>query len=119
MGCNRQSAVFFTYSPDNVYYLRRKSGGGTIGSPIPFGGATVADIEDIAPTDYLTEEQVKKGYWVQETFGNLQVWHRKNQIALLIITPDIESKVQDIVKGRIQELQEVFEKTGWKPEEDE
>ena len=43
----------------------------------------------------------------------------KNQIALLIITPDIESKVQDIVKGRIQELQEVFEKTGWKPEEDE
>ena len=46
-------------------------------------------------------------------------WHRKNQIALLIITPDIEAKVQDIVLGRIRELQEVFEKTGWRPEEDE
>ena len=79
----------------------------------------MTDIDEIAPTDYLTEEQIKKGYWVQETFGNLQVWHRKNQIALLIITPDIEAKVQDIVKGRIQELQEVFEKTGWRPEEDE
>ena len=76
-------------------------------------------IGEISPTEYLTEEQVNKGYWVQETFGNLQVWHRKNQIALLIITSDIQAKVQDIVKGRIQELNEVYEKTGWKPEEDQ
>ena len=76
-------------------------------------------IGEISPTEYLTEEQVNKGYWVQETFGNLQVWHRKNQIALLIITSDIQSKVQDVVNGRIQELNEVYEKTGWKPEEDQ
>ncbi|MCH9036840.1 MAG: hypothetical protein IH860_05940 [Chloroflexi bacterium] len=73
--------------------------------------------EDISPTQYLKEDQIKEGYWVQETFGNLQVWHHKNQIALLIITDDIETKVQDVVEQRRKELDEVYEKTGWRAEQ--
>ncbi|MFQ5872590.1 MAG: hypothetical protein ACE5JL_02150 [Dehalococcoidia bacterium] len=65
----------------------------------------------------LTPTQEKEGYWVQESFGNLQVWHHKNQIALLAITPDIDKKLQDVVERRRRELKEVEEKTGWKPEQ--
>ncbi len=64
----------------------------------------------------LTPEQEKEGYWVQESFGNLQVWHYKNQIALLSISSDIDRKVKDVVERRRRELKEVEEKTGWKPE---
>jgi len=77
----------------------------------------VADMDEITETSYLKEHQIKEGYWVQESFGNLQVWHHKNQIALLIITPNIEAKVQDVVEKRRKELQEVYEKTGWRPEQ--
>ncbi|MFQ5933061.1 MAG: hypothetical protein ACE5KI_00280 [Dehalococcoidia bacterium] len=65
----------------------------------------------------LTKAQEKEGYWVQESFGNLQVWHHKNQIALLMITPDIQQKLNDVIKRRRKDLQEVYEKTGWKPEQ--
>ncbi len=66
----------------------------------------------------LTPDQKREGYWIQESFGNLQVWHRKNQIALLLITPDINEKLRDVVERRRRELKDVEEKTGWKPEED-
>lgn len=75
------------------------------------GTGNIPDSVVIAP------DQEKEGYWVQETFGNLQVWHHKNQIALLMITDDINQKVQDVIERRRKDLQEVFEKTGWKPEE--
>ena len=65
----------------------------------------------------LTLDQEKEGYWLQESYGNLQVWHHKNQIALLTITPDIEKKLRDVVERRRRELKEVEEKTGWKPEQ--
>ena len=65
----------------------------------------------------LTNDQEKEGYWVQESFGNLQVWHHKNQIALLMITQDIQDKVNDVIDRRRKDLQEVFEKTGWKPDD--
>ena len=64
----------------------------------------------------LTPEQQKEGYWVQDSYGNIQVWHHKNQIALLLISPDIDRKVRDMVERRRKELKEVEEKTGWKPE---
>ena len=66
----------------------------------------------------LTPDQEKEGYWLQESFGNLQVWHRKNQIALLLITPDINEKVRDVVERRRRDLKDVEAKTGWRPEED-
>ena len=72
---------------------------------------------DIPDSVKLTADQDKEGYWVQETFGNLQVWHQKNQIALLMITDDINQKVHDVIDRRRKDLQEVFEKTGWKPED--
>jgi len=42
------------------------------------------------------------------------VWHKKNQIALLYKSPDIEHEVQEVVEKRRKELKEVEEKTGWK-----
>ncbi len=63
----------------------------------------------------LTEEQEKEGYWVEQSGSNVLVWHNKNQIALLCSSPDIQSKVQDVVERRRKELKEVEEKTGWKP----
>ena len=63
----------------------------------------------------LTEGQQKEGYWVEWEENRVLVWHRKNQIALLYGSPDIDKKVQDVVEKRRRELQEVYEKTGWKP----
>ena len=77
----------------------------------------MAGTGDIPDSVKITADQEKEGYWVQETFGNLQVWHHKNQIALLMITDDINQKVHDVIGRRQKDLQEVFEKTGWKPEE--
>jgi len=62
----------------------------------------------------LTEEQEKEGYWVEQSEGLVKVWHHKNQIALLIASPDIQRKVHDVVERRRKELKEVEEKTGWK-----
>ena len=65
----------------------------------------------------LTEEQEREGYWVEcEGSDRVLVWHRKNQIALLYISPDINKKVQDVIERRRRELKEVEEKTGWKSE---
>jgi len=62
----------------------------------------------------LTEEQKKEGYWVEENAGNVLVWRHKNQIALLLGSPDIDRKVKDIVEKRRKDLKEVEAKTGWK-----
>lgn len=62
----------------------------------------------------LTEEQQKEGYWVELYEKNVLVWHKKNQIALLYNSPDINKKFQDMVEKRRKELKEVEAKTGWK-----
>lgn len=62
----------------------------------------------------LSAQQKKEGYWFEAAGNNLLVWHRKNQVALLIRTADINKKVQDVVEKRRKELKEVEEKTGWK-----
>lgn len=65
----------------------------------------------------LNEAYQKKGYWVEESGDYVLVWHRKNQIALLAMSPDIDRKVAETVERRIKELKEIEEKTGWKSEE--
>ncbi|MDY6916821.1 MAG: hypothetical protein SVP26_02575 [Chloroflexota bacterium] len=64
----------------------------------------------------LNDEQQKEGYWTERSGEYVQVWHHTNQIALLIASPDIDDKVQDVVQRKRKELKEVEEKTGWKPD---
>jgi len=70
----------------------------------------------MSETVKLTEEQEKEGYWVEHSGEYVLVWHRNNQIALLLATADIAQKVQDTIERKRKELKEVEEKTGWKPE---
>ena len=62
----------------------------------------------------LTEEQEREGYRVEQSGDNLLVWHRNNQVALLLSSPDIAGRVQEVVERRRGELKEVEERTGWK-----
>jgi len=64
----------------------------------------------------LTEEQEKEGYWAEVCQDRVLVWHKKNQIALLYQSADIDRKVQEVVERRRKELKEVEQKTGWKPD---
>jgi hypothetical protein len=64
----------------------------------------------------LTEEQEKEGYWTEVCQDRMLVWHKKSQIALLYMSPDIDQEVRDIVERKRKELKEVQEKTGWKPD---
>ena len=62
----------------------------------------------------LAEEQEKEGYRVEDCEDRVLVWHKKNQIALLYKSPDIDRKVQEMIGQRRKDLKEVEEKTGWK-----
>jgi len=62
----------------------------------------------------LTEEQERDGYCVEGCEDRILVWHKKNQIALLYKSPDIDRKVQEMIGQRRKDLKEVEEKTGWK-----
>ena len=62
----------------------------------------------------LAEEQEKEDYRVEDCEDRVLVWHKKNQIALLYKSPDIDQKVQETIERRRKELKEVEEKTGWK-----
>lgn len=62
----------------------------------------------------LTEEQKREGYRVGDCEDRVLVWHKKNQIALLYKSPDIDQKVQETIGRRRKELKEVEEKAGWK-----
>jgi len=64
----------------------------------------------------LTNEQKKEGYWLEVCQDRVLVWHKKNQIALLLSSPDIDHEVQEVVERRRKELKEVEAKTGWKPD---
>ncbi len=65
----------------------------------------------------LTEEQVQEGYHVEVGGNSVLVWHRKNQIALLLASQDINRKVRQVIEQRRKELREVEKKTGWQPEQ--
>jgi hypothetical protein len=71
-------------------------------------GKTVAD------RILLSDKQVKEGYWVEHANRNVLVWHNNCQIALLIQSPDINRKVQDVVEGMRAKYKEIEKKTGWK-----
>ena len=62
----------------------------------------------------LTDEQEEEGYQLEDCEDRVLVWHKKNHIALLYKSPDIEHNVQEVVEKRRKELKEVEEKTGWK-----
>ena len=50
----------------------------------------------------LTEEEESEGYRVEQSGGNVLVWHCQNLIALLLLSPYIERRVQEVIgrKGR-------------------
>ena len=62
----------------------------------------------------LTKDQKNESYWVEDCEDRVLVWHKKNQIALLYKSTDIDRKVQGTIERRRKELKEVEEKTGWK-----
>lgn len=64
----------------------------------------------------LTPDQTAEGYSVVAANGYVQVWHYRNQIALLLPSDDLAAKVNDVIERRRRTLKEVEEKTGWKPE---
>lgn len=63
----------------------------------------------------LTQQEEKLGYWTEKSGEYVLVWHDNNQIALLMDSPDIRDKVQQVVAKREKDLEEVFQKTGWRP----
>lgn len=62
----------------------------------------------------LTEEQKKEGYRVEVHDNRVLVWHRQNQIALLLASPDIESRVRDLIERRRSRLKEIEARTGYR-----
>lgn len=62
----------------------------------------------------LTGEQERERYWVETCGGNVLVWHHNNQLALLLPSPDIQKKVQDLIERNRKELKEIEARTGWK-----
>ncbi len=71
--------------------------------------------QDLSDMVKLSNEQRQEGYRVERNENYVLVFHNNNQVALLILTPDINQKVQDVVERRRKDLKEVEEKTGWKP----
>ena len=72
--------------------------------------------QSMSETIKLTEEQQREGYRVEHSGEYVLVWHRNNQIALLLSTADIARKAHDTIETKRAELKEVERKTGWKPE---
>jgi len=52
---------------------------------------------------------------VEQSGSTVLVWHHKNQVALLLSSPDIERRVHEVIDRKRRELTELEEKTGWKP----
>ncbi len=66
------------------------------------------------PEIKLSAEQEKEGYQTEWNGNNVLVWHRNNQIALLLGSADINKKVQDVIEKKRRDLKDVEAKTGWK-----
>lgn len=63
----------------------------------------------------LAPEDAAAGYWLAEANGYVQVWHGTGQLALLLPSGDLATKVNEIIERRRRTLKEIEEKTGWKP----
>ena len=74
----------------------------------------MSDVNGTRQLPNLKDDQQKEGYTLEQSGNYVLVWHNNNQIALLALSADIDSKVQDVVERRRKELKEVEEKTGWK-----
>ena len=55
------------------------------------------------PVIELTEEQEKEGYWVEIMEDRVLVWRKKNQLALLLASPDIHNRVQELIERKRRE----------------
>ncbi len=53
----------------------------------------------------LTKEQKDKGYRLEFKGDYVIVWHNKNQIGLLLKTPDAARKAQTLVEKHRQEFE--------------
>ena len=45
----------------------------------------------------LTHEQKMEGYWIEWSGDLVFVWQHNNQVAMLLATPNIQDKVQDVI----------------------
>jgi len=68
------------------------------------------------PAVELTKEQEREGYWIEVLEDRVLVWRKKNQLALLLVSPDIQDRVQELIERKRKELKEVEEKTGYREE---
>jgi len=64
----------------------------------------VVDNQKLSGMVNLTDEQEKERYWVEHSGNLVKVWHHNNEIALLLFSPNIHHKVQDVVERRRREL---------------
>jgi hypothetical protein len=64
----------------------------------------VFDNQKLSGMVNLTDEQEKEGYWVEQSGNLVKVWHHNNEIALLLFSPNIHHKVQDVVERRRTEF---------------
>ncbi len=69
---------------------------------------------NVFPPIELTEEQKQEGYWVETLEDRVLVWRKKNQLALLLASPDIQDRVQELIERKRRELKELEAKTGCK-----
>ena len=70
--------------------------------------------EKTIPAIELTEEQKREGFWIEILEERVLVWHKKNQLALLLASPDIQERVQEFIQRKRQEFKELEAKTGCK-----
>jgi hypothetical protein len=70
--------------------------------------------EKTIPAIELTEEQKREGFWIEILEDRVLVWHKKNQLALLLASPDIQERVQEFIQRKRQEFKELEAKTGYK-----
>jgi len=66
------------------------------------------------PVIELTEEQKREGFWIEILEDRVLVWHKKNQLALLLASPDIQERVQEFIQRKRQEFKELEAKPGYK-----
>lgn len=45
----------------------------------------------------LTQSQKSEGYWIERSGNLVSIWRHNTQIAVLLATPNIQDKVQDVI----------------------
>jgi hypothetical protein len=69
----------------------------------------MVDTQRLSNPIRLTGEQEKDGFWVEQSGNLVKVWHHNNTIALLLLSWDINRKVQDVVERKRMELRKSTE----------